>query len=169
VTVDLGVDWGFSTFCFALPRIGQVYGIDCFTGDDFTGKRDISIYEMILDKQEKLHLKDNLTFIKGYFDDVAKTWDKKIDILHIDGDHKYESIKNDYETWSKFLSENGVILLHDTCVEEINDKEYGVKKFFEEIDLPKVNFTHTFGLGVISKNKELIDYIEKNIPLDRPL
>lgn len=169
VTVDLGVDWGFSTFCFALPRIGQVYGVDCFTGDQFTGHRDKSIYEMILDKQEKLHLKDNLTFIEGYFDDVAKTWDKKIDILHIDGDHSYEAIKNDYETWSKFLSDDGVILLHDTCVEEINDKEYGVKKFFEEIDLPKVNFTHTFGLGVISKNKNLIKYIEKNIPLDRPL
>ena len=28
--VDLGVDYGYSTFCFALPEIGHVYGIDSF-------------------------------------------------------------------------------------------------------------------------------------------
>jgi predicted O-methyltransferase YrrM len=30
VVVDLGVDYGFSTFAFALPNIGTVYGIDWF-------------------------------------------------------------------------------------------------------------------------------------------
>jgi hypothetical protein len=110
-----------------------------------------------------------LTFIKGYFDDVAKTWDKKIDILHIDGDHSYESVKNDYETWSKFLNDDGVILFHDTCIEELNGNHYGVKKFFDEIDLPKCTFTHTFGLGVVSKNKKLIEIIQNNFDLSRPL
>lgn len=64
-------------------------------------------YEYVLNKQEKLFMKDNVTFIKGLFDDVAKTWDKKIDILHIDGDHAYESVKHDYETWSPFLKRMG--------------------------------------------------------------
>ena len=169
VTVDLGVDWGFSTFCFAMPRIGYVYGIDSFEGDKYAGHRDDSVYNLVLNKQEKLHLKDNLTFIKGYFDDVAKTWDKKIDILHIDGDHSYESVKNDYETWSRFLNDDGVILFHDTCIEELNGNHYGVKKFFDEIDLPKCTFTHTFGLGVVSKNKQLIEIIQNNFDLSRPL
>jgi hypothetical protein len=114
-------------------------------------------------------MKDNVTFIKGLFDDVAKTWDKQIDILHIDGDHAYESVKHDYETWSPFLKENGVILFHDTCIEKLNGNHYGVKKFFEELDLPKVTFTHTFGLGVASKNKELIEFIQNNFNLDNPL
>ncbi len=169
VVVDLGVDHGFSTFCFGLPRVGHVYGIDSFEGDQYAGERNDATYQLVLNKQEKLHLKDNITFIKGYFDDVAKTWDKKIDILHIDGDHSYESVKNDYETWSKFLNENGIVLFHDTMVEELNGNHYGVKRFFEELDLPKVNFTHTFGLGVASKNKELINFISSNMPLDRPL
>jgi glycosyltransferase involved in cell wall biosynthesis/predicted O-methyltransferase YrrM len=168
VTVDLGVDWGFSTFCFAMPRIGQVYGIDTFEGDKFTGGNHGS-YEYVLTKQEKLFMKDNVTFIKGLFDDVAKTWDKKIDILHIDGDHAYESVKHDYETWSPFLKENGVILFHDTCIEELNGNQYGVKKFFEELDLPKVTFTHTFGLGVASKNKDLIEFIRNSFDLNNPL
>lgn len=169
VTVDLGVDWGFSTFCFAIPRIGHVYGIDSFEGDDYAGYRDDSVYNLVLNKQDKLHLQDNLTFIKGYFDDVAKTWNKKIDILHIDGDHSYESVKNDYEVWSKFLTDDGVILFHDTCIEELNGNHYGVKKFFDELDLPKCTFTHTFGLGVASKNKQLIDTIQNSFDLSRPL
>jgi hypothetical protein len=169
ITVDLGVDHGFSSFAFAIPRIGHVYGIDSFEGDQYAGERDPSLYPFVLSKQEKLFLKDNLTFIKGYFDDIAKEWDKEIDILHIDGDHAYESIKNDYETWSKFLSDDAVILFHDTMVDNINGNEYGVKRFFEELDLPKLNFTHTFGLGVASKNKDLINLIKENIPLDRPV
>jgi len=163
VIVDLGVDWGYSTFSFALPRIGKVYGIDNFSGDDFIGS--VNSYPFVDMKKDKLHLQDNLTFIKGDFNEVAQTWDKKIDILHIDGSHHYEDVKKDFETWSKFLNDDGVILLHDTCIESLNGNEYGVKKFFDEIDLPKVTFTHSYGLGVVSKNKDLIETIKKQFNL----
>ena len=38
VIVELGVDYGYSSFCFAYPKIGHVYGLDWFKGDgvDFT-------------------------------------------------------------------------------------------------------------------------------------
>jgi glycosyltransferase involved in cell wall biosynthesis/predicted O-methyltransferase YrrM len=171
VIVDLGTDWGFSAFSFGMPRIGHVYTIDNFTGDSFVGEQNTEQkYNYVMQKREKLFMQDNVSIIKGDFSEIAKTWDKPIDILHIDGDHAYESIKNDFETWIQFLKEDGIILMHDTCVEEYNDNSrYGVKKFFEEIDLPKCNFTHTFGLGVVSKNKDLIDFIEKNFNLDVPL
>ncbi len=159
VIVDLGVDLGYSTFSFAIPRIGKVYGIDNFKGDDFVKQSDNYSYVMM--KRDKLHLNDNIEFIKGDFNKVAKTWDKKIDILHIDGSHHYEDVKNDFETWSKFLSDDGVILMHDTCVEDFGNNKYGVKKFFDEINLPKCNFTHCFGLGVVSKNQSLIELIKK--------
>jgi predicted O-methyltransferase YrrM len=166
VTVDLGVDHGYSTFSFALPRIGHVYGIDNFVGDDFIGKEDLGLkHSFVMMKREKLHLQDNLTFIKGDFNEVAQTWDKKIDILHIDGSHHYEDVKKDFETWSKFVNDDGAILLHDTCVETHDGKKYGVKKFFEELDLPKVTFGHSYGLGVISKNKDLIETIKKEFNL----
>ena len=165
VIVDLGVDWGFSTFCFAMPQIGHVYGIDSFGGDDFTGPSDKNQFEFVNSQRKQLCLEDNITFIQGYFDEVAKTWDKKIDILHIDGSHHYEDVKNDFKTWSKFVNDDGVILLHDTEVEELYGNTYGVKRFFEEIDLPKCNFVHSYGLGVISKNKKLISTIKKTFDL----
>ena len=165
VTVDLGVDYGYSTFSFALPRVGQVYGIDNFTGDDFVGTHIPQKYSYVMMKREKLHLQDNVTIIEGDFNEVAQTWDKKIDILHIDGSHHYEDVKKDFETWSKFVNDDGVILLHDTCIESLNGNEYGVKKFFGEIDLPKVTFTHCYGLGIVSKNKGLIETIKKQFNL----
>jgi len=163
VIVDLGVDYGFSTFSFAIPRIGHVYGIDNFVGDDFVGTDENRLkYNFVTMKREKLHLQDNLTLIEGDFNEVAQTWDKTIDILHIDGSHKYEDIKRDFETWSKFVTDDGIILLHDTCIESFNSREYGVKKFFDELDMPKFTFTHCYGLGVICRNEVVLNRIKNN-------
>jgi len=165
VIVDLGVDYGFSTFSFAIPRIGHVYGVDNFVGDDFVGEHSSYQYNFVNMKREKLHLQDNVTLIKGDFNEVAETWDKKIDILHIDGSHHYEDVKKDFETWSKFVSDNGIILMHDTCVEQYEGKEYGVKKFFDELDMPKFTFEHSFGLGVVCKNPTIINEIKTTFNL----
>lgn len=155
VTVDLGVDYGFSSFCFAIQNIGTVYGIDCFEGDDMNGSRQTLDY--VLNTKDRLGLK-NLNIIKGYFDDVVESWNQKIDILHIDGYHRYDSVKNDYEKWSKFVDDNGVILFHDTMV---SDPNFEVKKFFDELNLHKVNLLSSNGLGIASKNKSIIDKIKK--------
>jgi predicted O-methyltransferase YrrM len=154
--VDLGVDYAYSTFCFAVPQIGHIYGIDSFEGDSFAGIRNT--YDYVLEKQKELEL-NNITFIKGYFDDVVKTWNNPIDILHIDGLHTYEAVKNDFEKWSPFVKENGIILFHDTMVE---NPEFGVSRFFNEINLPKTNFKHCNGLGVVSKDIHIINEINKN-------
>lgn len=156
VIVDLGVDFGFSTLTWGLERIGKVYGIDCFQGDPETGIRNT--YDHVSKLRKDLNLEDNVELITGYFSDVAKTWDKKIDILHIDGRHLYESVKEDFETWSKFVKDDGVILFHDT---HIFHHPFGVHKLFAELDWPKLNFSHSAGLGIITKNAELYEEIKK--------
>lgn len=40
--------------------------------------------------------------------------DIKIDLLFIDGDHSYEGVKKDFDLYSSILSDNGIIILHDT-------------------------------------------------------
>ncbi len=155
--VDLGVDRGFSTFIFGAQNIGKVYGIDWFKRYNFIGD-PIDDYIPTMRNKRKMEKKfriTNVTIIKSKFSEVAKKWKKNIDILHIDGAHSYKDVKEDYQMWSKFLNENSVILFHDTKVYE------GVIRFFGELDLPKYNFTHSFGLGVVSKNKELISKIKE--------
>lgn len=159
VIVDLGVDYAYSTFSFAIPKIGHVYGIDSFVGDIHAGKKNESnsskSYQFVEEKRKEYEL-DNITFIKGYFDEIAKTWDKEIDILHIDGLHTYDAIHNDFSTWGKFVKDDGIILMHDT---KVFHGSFGVHKFFDEIDYPKLNFTISNGLGVVAKDQDLIDEI----------
>ena len=156
--VELGVDWAHSTFAFSSEGIGNVYGIDCFEGDMHSGSRNTletvkETYKNLLDT--KLLLNDNIHFIKGYFDDVAKTFNKQIDLLHIDGLHTYEAVKNDFEKWFPNTSEDSIILFHDIWA--FRDS---VGKFFDELDYPKTQVTHSAGLGILSRNKNIIDMID---------
>ena len=158
VTVDLGIDYGYSLIAFAHNNPGKVYGIDGFEGDEWTGSRNT--YDQVSGHVTNLQL-NNVTLIKGFFDDVVKTWDTKIDILHIDGFHSYEAVKNDFEKWSGFVNSTGVILFHDT---DSHDSRFGVKQFFSEIDMPKHELFGFQGLGIVSNNKKLMKKIKEYTP-----
>jgi len=60
---------------------------------------------------------------KAYYEYFIKR-DIKIDMLWIDADHTYEGIKKDFDLYSQIMSDNGIIMIHDT------DKNY-VDNFIE--------------------------------------
>jgi cephalosporin hydroxylase len=155
VVVDLGVDYGFSTFCFANAlkgSSGKVYGIDLFEIAHWCQFRDR--HQLVQDLITK-HAVTNIEIIKNDFNEVIKSWDKEINILHIDGWHDYDNVKNDFTKWSKLVKDDGIIIMHDT--EAFRDS---VGRFFGEIEgYYKLNFPHSCGLGVVTKNKELYDRI----------
>lgn len=159
VVVDLGVDYGFSTFVFSNSLIktnGTVYGIDLFEGEG-GGYSNAAVYENLMNNIKNNNL-ENVEIIVGDFTEISKTWNKKIDILHIDGFHSYEAVKNDFINWSKFVNEEGIVLFHDTDVQG-----FGVKDFFKELDGGyKLYFKHSYGLGIFTKNKHLYDVILQN-------
>jgi len=144
IIVDLGVDYGHSTFSFASAKKGIIYGIDSFEGDPQAGlKNTFDIVNNL--KNEFLSRKliiNNLNFIKGYFDDVFENFNETIDILHIDGLHTIEAVSNDYNKWIEKTSENAVILFHD-----IVSYPNSVGVVFNNITYPKFYFTHSAGLS----------------------
>ena len=149
--VDLGVDYGFSTFAFALDEIGTVYGVDWFEGDANAGFRNV--YDKVVNFKNTYQF-DNVEIIKADFNELAKTWGKTIDILHIDGYHIYDAVSNDFRTWSPFVRKGGLIMFHDTL--SFPDD---VGRFFNELELPKINFPQSYGLGVVSTDADLIEEI----------
>lgn len=153
VTVDLGIDLGYSTFTWALPGLGFVYGIDNFKGGSHTGVQNT--FEFVFFKRQELGL-DNVLLIPSDFDQAAKGWSTPIDILHIDGSHSLQAARLNYETWSTFVRPKGVILIHDTCVEKLE-----VKDFFKTIERPKVNLVGEFGLGVVCDDLALLQEIKE--------
>lgn len=158
ITVDLGVDYGFSTFALAERNPGQVYGIDLFAGDEQAGYRDTSEYVMSFQNRAAFN---NVSFIKASFEEIASMWTVPVDILHIDGLHTTAAITSDYANWSRFVQPNGVILLHDVAAfPDILD-------FYNSIGLPKLFFVESAGLGVISRDMGLINAILNNFPHSR--
>lgn len=65
--------------------------------------------------------------------EIYREWfaDREIGLLFIDGNHKYASVKQDFEAWSPFLAPDGTIAFHDCDP----TKKYGlgVARFVKEI------------------------------------
>lgn len=61
------------------------------------------------------------------FNDVKKN---KYDYIHIDADHSYEYTKKDFENYSRLMSDNSCLTMHDTNKDWSKD---GVSKVIEEI------------------------------------
>lgn len=157
IVVDLGVDYGFSTFCFAQPKIGTVYGVDWFQGDEHAQYRNT--YQFVKTLQSEVNTEfgiNNVEIIKSDFTELSKIWSKKIDILHIDGLHTYDAVKSDFTNWIDHCNEDALILFHDTIS---FPKDVG--RFFNEIkdEFYNFNFKHCHGLGVLTKNEKTFDSI----------
>jgi predicted O-methyltransferase YrrM len=158
--VELGVDFGYSSFVFAnaLSRgKGKIYGIDLFQGDPHAGMRNT--YDFVMDKIKEHNL-ETIEIIRGDFKEVSTRWNKPINILHIDGFHTYDAVKSDFIAWAPFVLNDGIILFHDTAVQH-----FGIKDFFREIGGIKLYFTHSFGLGILTANKELVRKIKQNFTI----
>lgn len=45
---------------------------------------------------------------------AAASWHEPIQMLYLDGDHHYESVRSDLETWLPFVELGGYVLIHDS-------------------------------------------------------
>jgi hypothetical protein len=159
--VDLGFDRGLSTIAFAYRNRGHVFGIDWFDEANYATKcfaldsafRNIS-------NAIRFHYAKNIHLIVGPFQEIAKKWNRKIDILHIDWSHTYQATKQHFDNWSRYLIDDGVVLIHDVMAYQDQ-----TGKFFNELPMHKIIFPHAQGLGVASKNEKLIAQIKKKFPI----
>ena len=163
VTVDLGFDMGLSTFAFAHRNRGHTFGVDWIGNANFSRKRAAmeSAFQNISAAIRLKYVKNIHLFI-GPLNEIAQKWDCKIDLLHIDGMHSYEEIKEQYEHWKLFLNEDAVILIHDV---EGYPEETG--RFFRELSLPKLKFTHNNGLGIATKSRAVCEAISEEWTLNQ--
>jgi hypothetical protein len=154
--VELGVYNGLSFFTFCQSMVendidGVAYGVDCWEGDEHTDAYDDSIY-----KDVSTHARDHyrgITYLlKMFFNDALRHFDDdSVDLLHIDGLHTYEAVKEDFTNWYPKVKPGGIVLFHDVMA---RIKDFGVWKYFEELEAehPETfKFNHGFGLGVLRK------------------
>jgi GT2 family glycosyltransferase len=159
ILVELGVYQGVSyfTFCQAVRshELQTVcYGIDNWRGDEHTSFYNEAIFEKVRDYNEQ-HYANFSHLLRGDFGDFLSQFsDGSIDLLHIDGYHTYEAVKNDFETWLPKLSASSIVLFHDTAV---HDRGFGVHRLWAELcqSYPSLSFEHGYGLGVLATGKNI--------------
>lgn len=151
--VELGTHRGcsFLAFCQAVQeqlQATRVFAVDTWEGDEHAGYYGDEIYEELHQHQQRNYsgisemLRMRFEQALGCFEDGS------VDLLHIDGLHTYEAVREDFESWLPKLSDRAVVLFHDTCVRE---RGFGVWQYWSEISkkYPAFEFTHTHGLGVL--------------------
>ena len=105
-------------------------------------------------------MRKKLVLISGNSDEkkIISTVEKfqPFDLIFIDGSHEYKDVKNDLTVYSKFLSENGILAVHD-----LHNNDYpGVSKAWNEFKIKnKFHFKEFVckdyfficGIGLITK------------------
>lgn len=151
--VELGTHNGasFLAFCQAIEAqqiSSRVFAVDTWQGDEHAGFYGNEIYAELRDYQQR-HYAGISEMMRMRFDQALEYFaDGSIDLLHIDGLHTYDAVREDFETWRSKLSTRAVVLFHDSCVRE---RGFGVWQYWSEVSsqFPSFEFSHTHGLGVL--------------------
>lgn len=158
--VELGTHYGFSYFSFCQAAAVSEVSADCFAvdtwaGDEHAGYYDESVYSKVVEENRK-YASFSTLLRKTFAQALEDIEDKSVDILHIDGRHFYEDVKEDFISWVPKLSDRAVVLLHDT---EVRERDFGVWRFWAEIasEHPSINFPYEHGLGVLFWGKHIPD------------
>jgi predicted O-methyltransferase YrrM len=119
--VEIGAAYGGSTALMltsAAPDV-EVVSIDPFVPDSMNGfraGRDRCIRNVV---RAVGRLSDPSATTRWTLKPVeslvaAGSWSAAVDFLYIDGDHRYESVRADFEAWLRYLQPGGTLVIHDS-------------------------------------------------------
>lgn len=75
--------------------------------------------------------------IRGTSAEAARTWDRPIDLLWLDGDHTYEGVKLDFDLFAPFLKPTSLVVFHDTMWEYLRADEHYAEHYRADMGVPR--------------------------------
>jgi predicted O-methyltransferase YrrM len=161
VCVETGSARGKSacTVGLALRRngFGKLYAIDPHSPTNWNDSQSVDSFAVINEHLQKAGVTDFVEIVRKTSTGAAKGWDKKIDLIFIDGDHSYEGVKADWELFLPHLAEFGVVVFHDTLWDLKPDPQsaradMGVPRFVDELraaGYPVITIDQNFGVSLV--------------------
>ena len=121
--VEIGSFQGRSTIVLAsaTPDGATVFAIDPHAGND-RGPQEISGFEAaaaddhaaFLANLERARVSDRVTHLRMFSDAALGEIDGPIDVLYIDGAHRYAPARADIRDWGRRVAPGGTMLIHDS-------------------------------------------------------
>ena len=87
----------FVGMALALNGNGKLYAIDPHSSTEWNDMGSVNSYEIMAKNVRSLGLSRYVEIVRKTSAEAAQGWNRKIDLLFIDGDHSYEGIKSDWE------------------------------------------------------------------------
>ena len=109
IICEIGTELGGTTFLLGqfLKDVDMVIGIDLYI-------KNKSLLRLFHKPRQNIILLDGSSHSKRTLRRVNQALDGgRIDLLFIDGDHRYESAALDFLLYSQMVRENGIIVFHD--------------------------------------------------------
>jgi predicted O-methyltransferase YrrM len=76
-----------------------------------------------------------IVWIEAFSHDAVREWNRPIDLVLIDGDHRENAVNQDWKDWTPHVVENGVVVFHDARVfpNGWTSAEYGPVRFVDRM------------------------------------
>ena len=120
--VEIGSFRGRSTIVLAAsaPQAGDVVAIDPHAGND-RGPQELEGYaqaasedhDVFLANLEAAGVRDVVRHVRKRSEDAVSDVDGEIDLLYIDGAHRYQPARDDLVRWGSRVRPGGTLLIHD--------------------------------------------------------
>jgi predicted O-methyltransferase YrrM len=82
-----------------------------------------------------------IMWIEAFSHEAVAAWNRPIDFLLIDGDHREEAVEQDWNDWHPHVMENGIVAFHDARLFPggWTSPEYGPVRFVDRVFRNKVS------------------------------
>ncbi|MBX3749527.1 MAG: class I SAM-dependent methyltransferase [Opitutaceae bacterium] len=162
VVVEIGSARGWSACHIGLALRenvhGRLYAIDPHgdTAWNDSGGADASL-PALRRHLRAMGLEGYVEIIRADSQAAARGWNRRIDLIFIDGDHSYAGVKADWDLFSPFLTATGVAVFHDTTWELHRDDpryraDMGVPRFVDDLrrqGFPVITLDRDCGLSLV--------------------
>jgi predicted O-methyltransferase YrrM len=120
--VEIGSFRGRSMIAMArsAPEGVEIVAVDPHAGND-RGPQEIEGFEdeaaidskVFLTNLERAGVRDRVTYVRKFSHDALDDVPGPIDLLHIDGAHRYKPASDDIASWGAKVVDGGSVLIHD--------------------------------------------------------
>ncbi len=128
--MEIGVAEGASAVALrtAMDPGGTLYLVDPF---HLSRVRVLNFLRRAAKRAVTIEGGPKIVWIEAFSYDAARRWDRPIDFLLIDGDHREEAVEQDWHDWAPHVVENGIVVFHDARLfpQGWTSAEYGPVKF----------------------------------------